>query len=417
MFSNDSASIHIEQDRQTYNSGDQVQGSIYLNILEDYQSSYLALEIVGYEKVTFFNKQNPESDTRKESIKGPSPNIKTDANYILEHQFLMPKFNDVILGQAQYQVPFTFILPEKIPSTFYEQWYKDGSASAFTSYLIKTVLESTDQYNFPTIEKTIKMHIDNNNSYLNLPPRIYTSLDQDDNDSDNDENVQHFNIRNWCLFNSKCTTSLKLKFEKQRYMPGEIAILNIDVDNTKCKKSIKDIKGELIQRQTVNTNDYKKVQKITNNLTTVYTRSFIKAGKEKNVRVEIPLGYSGVRNTTCEGKLINNGYEFRMTIIYNNMINACCKKGSFVKIDLDLYNIPEIIDVNGDNRWVGHGDDWNPIIFQPYVCKLEDNNRTSRVRIGTDADMIYNRGSSLILGRSFSSEWKNNFEINKDKRR
>ena len=63
------------------------------------------------------------------------------------------------------------------------------------------------------------------------------------------ENLEYkrFQIKNWCVCNSSGVTNVVLKFDKDRYMTGEIAVLDIEVDNVNCSKSIKDIKGELVQ--------------------------------------------------------------------------------------------------------------------------------------------------------------------------
>ena len=374
---NDKGSLFVELEKPSYNTTETIYGRVKQNFKTLYKFSNLYLEIIAYERVTIFC-----NDSKVQSAYGYSNKPKqkgTETNFLYNHRFdltpvLIERGYNEECNEGQYEIPFEFNIDPTMPSSFWEHWtYKESIGSAYTCYRIKARLETIGKgMSYKTLKQEIKFHVDNKSM-------LYPSQDLD------------FNVTSrGPLLCANGKASITVNLDKERYKPGETVELTIDIDNSKCQNSIKDIKAKLFQITCIKSNLQKKQTNLVNKILIVYARTIIKSRSKKQIKLEIPLSeYLGTMNTTCTGKLVKNDYQISLKLIYSKMVRnkiQCFTKNPTIKFDQNLYNLPDEKESPTTNCLIT--EECEPITFDTFNCSFTDEFRTDNNYLtdGTDKD-------------------------------
>ena len=106
--------LYLQTDKSTYFAGETVTGHIYLNLLQPYPGSQLCLKLKGNEASHIVKRvkrgdhyYNHKYSEKSETVRETSPVYTFDA--------LMP---------GQFTIPFSFMIPAKLPPSFFQQGFR-----------------------------------------------------------------------------------------------------------------------------------------------------------------------------------------------------------------------------------------------------------------------------------------------------
>jgi len=332
--------------------GEQVNGVIYLDLLMDFPSSHITLKLEGKEKIKYWvsRQQYDYTDQNGQQHYRTVYESRSDSHKCFKYEFPCASFNGEFVPAGQYQIPFSFSLPEDIPSTFYYKWHNMGDCYAKIHYSAKVKLESNgndkdllkDQFdiviNSAQIQKTNHQRVDLNKEIVS------------------------------CCCIKKGKFKMTSYFEKSAYMPGETAYLVVEAENNSSAQCIS-ISGNFTQSLKI-----KGGAGETKHLTSVKAPGL--APGEKYVgqdakRLEIPLSGTrikggddvGTSNTSVNGKLIQCNYYVSAQTEMDACI--CCDEHPVSEIYINLYNaVPPV------SRKFKPPQSWAPQIMDPYVANF-----------------------------------------------
>ncbi|XXQ39395.1 Arrestin C-terminal-like domain-containing protein [Plasmodiophora brassicae] len=216
-------SIFVRTDRPSYVGGQNVTGTVYLNVKTPITTDGVYLRVQGVEEVSF--NENKTRDTgRKDDYGQPIKEtyVHKDRNQYMFFQTRVPVyFVSGALNPGQYSIPFTFTLPSDLPGSFYEETQdkrsdQDGYYRAAVSYTVAAECVSTQLFSFGshTLESQCEMVI-----HAKLLSSIVGVTRQ-----------ANATIRSWCCINQG-VVSMRASFEKNAYMSGETAHVLLQFDN------------------------------------------------------------------------------------------------------------------------------------------------------------------------------------------
>jgi len=224
--------IYLQTDKTAYYAGDTVTGTIFLNMISHYPGNQLFLKFKGKEMSHI---------VRLEQRGNHQENIKySDKNQIIKQSLLVHSWETLLPGQ--FSIPFSFLLPQHLPPSFYQQGHR---YLAFLEYQLEAFLQpqkDTDprmKYKQPiNLRETILPKSGD------LPSHVSTPLKT-------------------CCCCKQGSNVLKADFEKNFYSPGENAQVAMYLDNSGTKlKNLKVVfalkqrlelkaKGRLLKKEVV----------------------------------------------------------------------------------------------------------------------------------------------------------------------
>ena len=321
----------VNLDKQVYSPKDQVSGMLYLDLLEEFPSSQVTMKVQGKEKIKY-QKEVEETyyceDEQKDKTRTHYEEV-TEKHKCFDHEFSIMNFNEPYVPRGQYQVPFTFILPSDIPSTFYKKWDSNGECYAKIHYTVKAKMESKIG-GYDLLKNKQIFTINAAKSDIMLQKTVSW-----------DDHIVHC-----CCFNQG-RFKLSTFFEKDHYVPGESAYCVVEAENH-SKAKCNHINGMFEQEIKISSSEGSK-----NNRDVLYS---VKArglhpgevliGSDSQ-KLEIPIKGTeihsgkdaGTHNTSTHGKLIKCEYFLTIKAMMNACI--CCGEHPNTKIPINLSN-PEI---------------------------------------------------------------------------
>lgn len=232
--------IFVFLEKLNYAPGQQINGTISINLQANFPSSSIIMLLEGKEKVLFWTERTETrtyghgENQRTETITHHDPHYGTNRCY--NHSFPVASFDTPYVPAGQYQIPFTFKLGEQAPSSFDYSWYQDRNSYAKISYHVKCLMESRGNCKDLLKSKTC--------FYVNAG--IDRPIKQRQGELKDEVTV-------CCCFN-KGEVYVKAYFEKDAYMPGETAIMIAEVAN-KSSIGVFAIEGNLINTLNLRAND------------------------------------------------------------------------------------------------------------------------------------------------------------------
>ena len=345
--------IMIRLNKGKYTAGDQVEGMIYLDLYTPFPTSVLNLLITGREKVRIIESRmvnNPANNRMEEKI-----SIHEDERNFYEHNFPIYTVNAMNFLPGQYTFPFTFKLLENLPGSFHHTYSKGGhSGYGIIEYEIFAGFKSlTSSLAF---FDSVNMLVDQRAELTNGP--VQTQTDR--------------NFTGYCYKNLG-GIGLKCQFDKDRFVVGDNANMNIEIDATNAKTDVTKINVSLVQEITFKTNNsahnYIYSKTISN-----FMLGGVKAGSKKvgmdSIPVTMNIRPDREEQATTVGELVKNNYRLSVATELDSCL--CCDSPPMAGADVRIFNkalpMPEPFNVPN----------FQPKIMDPYVCTVSNDYRLSQ---------------------------------------
>ena len=210
--------LHVDVESHNLQTGDEIQGVVHLLVKSPTPANELVLYFKGKEKTHWAVRRK-----EKNLITGMTHNVTyTYGGHkdIIKHRFPIFVFAEQMVQPGQYSFPFAIRTPADIPSTFdyrppYNSFLDAGPTIAAISYKLIAKIEGHEA------------KVDKGKTHVNMTrPMLVQAV------SVHDEHVA--NISTWCCF-SKGKVKVKADFNKNAFIPGDQAIVTVDVDNQESK--------------------------------------------------------------------------------------------------------------------------------------------------------------------------------------
>lgn len=330
--------------------------------------------LIGKEKVQWWsqhktkpNKAARDNIEKKEEIikikKGKSYKRHYANHICLNYKFALKRFPNKIIPKGQYQFPFSFYLPENIPSTFFYKW-EDFCKSSYAqvSYHVKVVIKNK--------QKDLKLK-SKQEFVVNLNKDLYFS---------NTKKIEKYKQIKTCCVYDKGNVKLSGSFEKDSYYPDQNAKCLLEVENNSevglCK-----IEAAFVQMIGIRTgtrvfyrNDILNVISVEKEINPKEKRlaadnralilKFKLEGLEspQNKETQSFTHY----NTNTYGSLVECQYYLDIEIKYDGC--HCFERDPSLRVPLLVQN-PQINPSKIDLQKLLQMD-WNPDVFKTYVAML-----------------------------------------------
>jgi len=247
-MNNGVGNLFLQTDKSAYMGGETVTGKLYLNLFNQYPGNKVFLKLKGKEFCAFTQTQS-QSYTENENGVQVTKHRDIDVPYDETREvikMIVPMLSWAVLLPGQYTIPFAFMLPADLPSTFHQEGNK---YIGDISYVLTAIMEPP-----MSGQKKIK----HKQAFVVRQP-IKSAMQGVGSDVKNELKC--------CGCQSMGSVTLKAKFEKNFYAPGEVAQVILQLDNTESKAANEAINFSLKQKLTMKakgkeeTKDFVKVQR------------------------------------------------------------------------------------------------------------------------------------------------------------
>ena len=373
MFTNLFGTIFVQLDKGSYSPGDQVNGQVFCDIRQNCPgSSEIWVRITGMEDTQVVEAktrdvryhENGQDKTRQETYYV----THNQMNSFFDHMIPIYKFNTFWIPAGQYTFPFCFVLQQGLPSTFNYEFKKHGNGHARVNYIIEAKVKG--QLN---VFADIRCQ-----QAFTVNQAVVFSLG-----SQKKEMKQ--NIVSCCCI-GKGDTAITTYFEKAEYTPGETAFMICEVDNSRCKADIVEIKGIFRQNLKVTARTYTEHLVIDHQ---VITLKGIRGGENlmgpNAKRLSMPIrGMTGEVQPTSRGKLVSNEYVLVNSLSMDACI--CCDNHPACELGLTVRN-PDLV----YTPWQAPSN-WAPQQMSMYTISFTDDYRMPEPQGIPNLNMNVNMG-------------------------
>ena len=224
--------IYIKLTRSCYQPGQQVYGDTYLNLTKAFPGNELILKCKGIESAWFQEREEQTKTVDGVTRREITPVYHRATRTIIKTKNIVHNWKDKEeIPPSQYIFPFTFLLPQAIPNTFYQKGGKNESNmyEAQVSYSIKACLKS------------------NNKQVSNLFHRIpLVIVDPKAGSTISCSQMMAFPIHTcWCF--SRGAVFISCLLEKSSYRPGETVKGTVEINNLDCNVAINRVNLQICQ--------------------------------------------------------------------------------------------------------------------------------------------------------------------------
>ena len=190
---------------------------------------------------------------------------------------------------GHYSFPFSFMLPQDIPGSVF---VKVPRGQASIAYNFSAILESNQKKLSPIafqVKAIMREHL------MKDGLAKAAQLNQD--------------ITTWCCI-SRGSTQIKAQFSKDAFMPGEVARVQVEADNSQCKNSISAVRCSLIQTTTLTSTT--KTRSFPSTIVTGTSTGIDAGGKfegeeARSIDLRLPAGQEG--EISPQKMNMNDGHE------------------------------------------------------------------------------------------------------------
>ncbi|KAK7868029.1 hypothetical protein R5R35_010200 [Gryllus longicercus] len=210
--------ISLLSEFDTYCPGDVVKGSVNLSISHEVIISRVSVKLIGVAVINYKGKDPPDQELA----------LLKKETYVEDEKYLYSSqdgnLQDLFTEAGNHELPFTFVLPDSIPSSF-------ESKECYIRYTISSSLEGAK---LPLLSEKVIISVNAPLDLNNIPKSQYPStaiIDQKNN--------------TWCWC-AKTTLHAGVHTSRRGYVPGEIIILNAEINNLDSKPVVS-VRAQLIQ--------------------------------------------------------------------------------------------------------------------------------------------------------------------------
>lgn len=347
--------VFLQLDKGSYSPGQQVSGTIFLNISQNFPgANEIWLSITGMEDTKLIEQKTKTDNSSSNDNKQSSNTVAyyvhhQDFNTFFNHKFPVYSFSTNYLPAGQYTFPVNFMLPAGLPSTFNYEFHKHGPCHARVNYVMKVTIAAPQITDFASIQ-CVQAFIVNQELIA----------------SSGNQKKEMSQVITSCCCIDKGRTKIVTYFEKNDYTPGEVAYMVTEVDNTNCKADIFEIRGVFKQILRVTARGYSEL--IVLNHQTMNIKG-IKAGEEllgehaKRLQVALRTQSGSLVQPTCRGKLVHNEYSLVNKLKMDARI--CCEHSPHCEINLNVRNAELHYE-----KWGDQPPNWEPQVFAPYTAQF-----------------------------------------------
>jgi hypothetical protein len=224
-------SIFVQTDKSAYMGGETVTGKLYLNLLTQYPGNMIFLKLKGKEFCAFTQTES-KSYTEMENGVQVTKHKDVDIPYDETREvikMIVPVLGWALLLPGQYTIPFAFMLPADLPSTFHQEGNK---YIGDISYQLEGIIDTNTKG-----QKRIK----HKQAFVVRQP-IKSAMQGVGNEVKTE-------LKACC--SSQGHVTLKTKFEKNYYAPGETAQVIMQLDNSQGKANCESMNLSLKQNLTL----------------------------------------------------------------------------------------------------------------------------------------------------------------------
>jgi len=212
--------IAIKTEKPLYYPGDTVNGYIYILLTAAVPGNQVILKVKGKESSHWVTEHQVNNGSGSQTVRVPH----YGHNPFLNYRVPIYSWNQPSIPAGQYCIPFSFVLPQNIPGSYKDNWgnaiFEDGYG--LIAYKLKAEL----------ISSTGDVHVKAKSPFYvrEVNNRPVTSLGGESN----------LPMKS-CFCCSQGFVKMKCYFEKNAYMPGEMANVIAEVDNSQGRIAIKNM--------------------------------------------------------------------------------------------------------------------------------------------------------------------------------
>lgn len=346
--------IYIQLDKGSYSPGEQVNGTVFLNVLQNLPGCQdIWVTISGMEDTKLIErKERTEWYTDSQGHQKSRTHVyyvhHRDYNSFFNHRFPLYRFNTAFLPAGQYTFPISFMLQRGLPSTFNYDFYSHGPCHGKVNYVIQaSVGGGGGPY----------QQIRCNQAFVVNQELILSSGIQK---KELDKEIVS------CCCIGKGKSKITTYFEKNDYVPGEVSYMITEVDNSKGKADILEIRGIFKQTMRLTARGYTELIRLDHQTVRL---NGIKAGEtllgEKASRLQVPLrtNSGGLIQPTCRGRLVSNEYMLTSKLKVDACL--CCDHNPACEIIINVRN-PDL----HYQKWAEMPSNWHPQVFSTYNAQF-----------------------------------------------
>lgn len=269
-------SIYMDLDRSYVVSGQMLSGTIYLNINspQGFQSKGIFLQLEGEEIVRFEEEvtdrvdQDEDGDTMEKRIV-----VRHGKNEFIDMKIPIHTYRELLMP-GQYTYPFTIMIPQGLPGTFFEADNNPRMGGKDYSCQVRYKLQcECDSSGF------LSRDIEYEKPIVMLETAL-SAIDQ--------PTVEHTATVMFCCCIPKGDVYIKATFDKNAYRPGENAYIVVNVNNM-SESDVDEINAKLMRRLSMRADG---AHMDNTELMREVTIPGVPAGENKEeMRVSLPITY------------------------------------------------------------------------------------------------------------------------------
>ena len=307
--------LHVQLENPNIQAGQEVTGVVHLKLDSDITAESLSLKFTGKE-YCYWTESRSESNSDGSS--STVTDVYTGKALVIKQHFPVFIFANSHVAAGQYSFPFSFITPPGLLGSFH---VKHGDAKGHIKYHITAYIRSQSHVK----KSKAEVHI------IHIVTQPITAI-----------SGQTFaNISTWCCF-SQGSVQVSAFVNKSGYVPGELAEIEAEINNSKSRLAVTDVRCTLFRTIRFRSDQGRPfVLKTTVN--EVVSHQFVPPGNslDGDLRVKLALLVKDAKEelqnaTTVSGQKVECVYTICIRAVMDGSC-MCCGQTPSVERELLIY--------------------------------------------------------------------------------
>ena len=273
----------------------------------------------------------------------------------LDYTFPIHIWEGRYFPDGQYSFPFSYVLSETLPSSFYSSWYLHGlTAYGKIDYSIRAGLRDPSKGSRTVYKDTgIVLSAKPTLSRINISG-----------------NTCNRNVSGYCV--SHGATMIQTQVSEDRFCLGQVAEFLVSIDTTNSKTDLKRLRCKLVKNTWIKAKGRSHSHRVA-------VKHVDLPGIPVGVRrvglnafhVKLPLDNLDYLSGSVNGVNVVNSYQ----LVAEGMVNGClcCDKHPNSAVSVTVYP-KEVV----EPLVTAMGSDWQPQVFDSYNCVEDPQYRTTQ---------------------------------------